>query len=153
MKKAILIVCGIVNLFGWEINTHRAIDKQAANYSSNFQYFVKDSGLQNETYKNELFEGYGNYTYFSYVTNGETNGISKKYWKQTFSNYDAQDLIEAGSILEDAQWPDAFFAGDGRFNNHFYDPQKGGKGLTFGYGDRTDAITWATGEETKGERL
>jgi hypothetical protein len=160
MKKVILIILGVVNLFGWEINTHRAIDRQASMYSDNFKVFLSNSDLKEATYWNEKFEGYykqynREYTYFSYVEFGETNGISNKYWKQIFNNHNAQDLIEAGSILEDAQWPHWLDGGehnyydiaDGRFNNHFYDPQKGGKGLSFG----TDAITWATGEETKGE--
>jgi hypothetical protein len=164
MKRIAMIITSTVILFGWEINTHRAIDRQATNHSSNFQYFIDHSGVKNSNYRYEKFEGYGqNMTYINYVLNGENNGISSDKWQQAFnvSTVQAQDLIEAGSILEDAQWPhwldggdhNYYDIGDGRFNNHFYDPQKGGKGLSFGYGDRTDAITWATGEETKGESL
>ncbi len=53
------------------------------------------------------------------------------------TNY--QDLLEAGSILEDAQWPHPDYWPDkadqahGRFTNHFYDPQGGGG----------DAVDWA----------
>ena len=83
MKKAILIILGIVNLFGWEINTHRAIDRQAVKYSSNFQYFIDHSGVKGQNYINEKFEGYG-HTYIDYVLNREENGISANKWNQYF---------------------------------------------------------------------
>jgi hypothetical protein len=59
-------------------------------------------------------------------------------------------MIEAGSILEDAQWPhpasmaDILDRADGRFVNHFYDSQNGGKRLLY-YGLRfQSALRWAT---------
>jgi len=147
MKKVILIMVSVVNLFGWEINTHRAIDRQAAKYSSNFQYFVKHSGVKNNNYRYENFEGYGhNMTYINYVLNGEKNGISADKWHQAFntSTVRAQDLIEAGAILEDSIYEKAPLSFMGRFNNHFYDPQNGGHALTFGYGLRVNALKWGT---------
>ena len=141
MKKLILIIVSIINLFGWEINTHRAIERQASMYSDNFKVFLSSSDLKEATYWNEKFEGYykqynREYTYFSYIKSGEENGISNDDWDQNFTSHNAKDLIEAGSILEDALWPDNSFSGDGRFNNHFYDPQKGGKKLAkVGSGD------------------
>ncbi len=129
-----------VAVFGWETNTHRAIDRKAIESSVALNTFVADSGISENIYKNEIFETY-NTTYFEYIQNGEIDGISK--WNHTFTEYNYQDLIEAGTILEDAVWAGGLFSGDGRFNNHFYDPQNGGKGLTMGWGSRTDAVSWA----------
>ena len=88
------------------------------------------------------FEGYHknyveDYTYLDYVENGELNGISTTKWTQKFppGKPSYQKMIEAGSILEDAQWShsphtlDLIDRADGRFVNHFYDAQNGGKGL------------------------
>jgi len=137
MKKivlGILITLSILN--AWEINTHRAIDRKAIENSKNLKSFISNSGIKNTNYAKEKFEGYhkdyrGDYTYIDYVTNGETNGISNKFWKQIFSNARYKSLIEAGAILEDAQWPHASSLfdwqdrADGRFVNHFYDAQGG----------------------------
>ena len=139
MKKLTLGIFVIVCwLNAWEINTHRAIDRKAIEKSENLQTFVKNSGIQNIDYSGEKFEGYhkdyrGDYTYTDYVTNGELNGVSDKRWKQIFPNGKPsyQKLIEAGAILEDAQWPhpegmDSLLdSADGRFVNHFYDAQGG----------------------------
>jgi hypothetical protein len=68
-----------------------------------------------------MFDTYG-MTYFDYIREGEKDGMSK--WKLTFNASPTPiDLIEAGTILEDAVWAGGLFSGDGRFNNHFYDPQ------------------------------
>ena len=80
MKKTYLMVFILsVNIFGWEINTHRAIDRQAIKYSQNLETFVKNSGIsKNSNYYNyEKFEGYGSYTYINYIVYGERNGISQ----------------------------------------------------------------------------
>ena len=143
MKKLIVILLMTVNsLFGWEINTHRAIERKAIEQSENLKTFVNSADINNANYLNERLEGYhkdylDDYTYTDYITNGEKNGISYRKWKQIFNiyNIDYQALIEAGSILEDAQWPhsphtlDLADRADGRFVNHFYDAQNGGKGL------------------------
>jgi len=142
MKKIILLILTTINVFSWEINTHRAIERKASKASVNLKTFIKNAGIQNANYKNERLEGYhknynGDYTYLDYAINGEENGISDNKWNQTFNiyNVDYQSLIEAGSILEDAQWPhlpntlDGIDRADGRFVNHFYDAQNGGKGL------------------------
>jgi len=154
MKKFMIISIMITISFGWEINTHRAIDRKAIEKSVNLNSFIVNSDLQNQTYINERFEGY-NDTYFHYITNGELNGISKL--RQEFTEYDYQDLLEAGTILEDAQWfhpglyynqpkvvdkaYDKYDMADGRFMNHFYNAQglvcKSLKCAT------TDAISWA----------
>jgi len=143
--------------YSWEINTHRAIvrcaiveDKQCARgtVAKNLLWFAENyiprENGNFESYRNEKLEGYkinnSDVTYFEYVLKGEKDGISK--WNQSFSSYDYLNLIEAGSILEDALYPNAYFNFDGRFNNHFYDPQNNGKGLTYGYGNRVDAVTW-----------
>ena len=139
-----------INAYTWEINTHRAIEREAIKQSVNLQTFTTNAGIKNETYTSEKFEGYGNYTYFNYVTNGETNGISTKEWQQTFGNTKYEDLIEAGSILEDAQWPhpagtlDLYDRADGRFVNHFYDAQNGGQGLIYWGLKFQNALRWAT---------
>ena len=144
MKKIILLILTTISVFSWEINTHRAIERKAIEVSKNLKTFVKNSGISTNTffYNNERFEGYhknhlGDYSYIDYVLNGEENGISDNKWNQKFNSYNInyQALIEAGSILEDAQWPhsphtlDLIDRADGRFVNHFYDAQNGGKGL------------------------
>ena len=146
MRKVVLIMVLVTAfIYSWEINTHRAIDRKAIEWSlisGNLKTFIKNSGIDNK-YKfiNENFLTY-RMSYYDYITEGEKGGISD--WNQSFTgDNNIQDIIEAGTILEDAQWAGGVFAGDGRFNNHFYDPQKGGKGLTIGWGKRTDAISWA----------
>ena len=131
-----------ITISAWEINTHRAIERKAIEQSENLKTFVHNADINNANYLNERFEGYhknylGDYSYIDYVLNGEENGISDNKWNQKFNSYNInyQALIEAGSILEDAQWPhsphtlDLADRADGRFVNHFYDAQNGGKGL------------------------
>ena len=91
-------------LNAWEINTHRVIDRTAIESEDvlNLQNFIKNNDLEKENYDNEIFEGY-NYTYLNYIRNGEKNGISN--WSQEFNVKPSyQKMLEAGSILEDAQW-------------------------------------------------
>ena len=142
MKYLIAVATMVVSLFGWEVNTHRAIDRKAIKSSANLKSFIENSKIdKNYTYINELFLTYG-MSYEKYIKVGEENGISQ--WKQEFKGKDnIQDIIEAGTILEDAVWAGGLFSGDGRFNNHFYDPQNGGKSLSFGWGSRTNAVSWA----------
>ena len=160
MKKIILLILTTINVFSWEINTHRAIERKAIEKSENLKTFVKNSGIPTNTYfyNNERFEGYhknllGDYTYLDYVTNGEENGISDERWTQEFpyGKPSYQKMIEAGSILEDAQWPhgphtlDLIDRADGRFVNHFYDAQNGGKGLVaYGALEFQNVLKWAT---------
>ncbi len=134
MKKILTAMAIIVNLYGWEINTHRAIDRKALKASDNLAMFVESAGIKNQNYDSEMFDGYGK-TYLSYIEEGEKNGISDKRWKQDFIDVKTlpsyQKMIEAGAILEDAQWPhwldggayNIYDMGNGRFVNHFYDPQ------------------------------
>ena len=147
MKIIILIILMSIFTFVWEINTHRAIDQTAilSGKSTNFYNFLSNSSIGSVTYNDRdslMFVPYKT-TYTEYIKNGEIDGISK--WGQTISidTPSAIDLIEAGCILEDAVWAGGLFSGDGRFNNHFYDPQNGGKSLSFGWGSRTDAVSWA----------
>jgi len=140
MKKLILIMAMIITqLCGWEINTHRAIDRQALKASINLAKFVENAGIKNQNYDDEWFDGYG-MTYLKYIEDGEEDGISNRKWKQLFIKVDLpsyQKMIEAGAILEDAQWPanhtisESIKQGDGRFVNHFYDAQDGGRGLNY----------------------
>ena len=127
-----------INLFAWEVNTHRAIDKEALKKVDNLEAFKSATGIDSENYINEEFEDYGK-TYIDYVLNGEENGISNDALNQTFNQANAnyKSLLEAGSILEDAQWPhwkwpnyipnpiinaayNKFDQAHGRFTNHFY---------------------------------
>ncbi len=147
MKKIVLIIVTIISsLNAWEINTHRAIDRKAIESSSNLMSFIEHSGIpkDNSYYNNEQFDGYG-MTYLKYITdkeNGESNGIAKL--GQKFQDKPSwQNMIEAGTILEDAQWPDALTAANGRFLNHFYDPQNGGKGLRILGSLFQSATVWA----------
>jgi len=129
MKKiVIVIIFALSTLYGWEINTHRAIDKTAIESKkiSNLNKFLMDSKLQDYIFEKEAinFEGYG-MTYIDYIVNGETNGISN--WKQNFT-YKAEikkatikDLIEAGTILEDAQWYHSFEVNPDDLSGNWYD--------------------------------
>jgi hypothetical protein len=117
------------------VNTHRAIDREAIDQASNLEAFVSATGIGSENYTNEKFEDYENFTYIGYIVNGEKNGITKL--KQTFNDkIEYLDLLEAGTILEDAQWPHWLDGGDynfpdmahGRFLNHFYNPYTINKG-------------------------
>ncbi|WP_373034175.1 hypothetical protein, partial [Sulfurovum sp.] len=100
-------------------------------------------------------------TYFSYITSvayGEKYGVSK--WNQSFSSqHNYQDLIEAGTILEDALWAGVngevlgwladlewdWDLGNGRFVNHFYEWQDNGAKLSWIslIHRNTDAVSWA----------
>jgi len=142
--------------YSWEINTHRAIDRvaidSADNKSINLHNFISDVQIENEIYEDISYEGYQlrngtQATFFNYIESslGEPNGVSN--WEQSFENYGYQNLIEAGTILEDAVYADSWVAWNGRFNNHFYDSQNAGAPLTWGWGSRTDAISWAKGGE------
>lgn len=162
MKNIFLAIMLTVSLFAWEINTHRAVDQEALKDVPNLDKFVKKSQIQDYEYKNNEieFEGY-NLTYTQYVEEGEEAGISSEKWKQEFVDNKYQSLIEAGVILEDAQWypydEDApslpivgfdwavytYSLADGRFNNHFYDAQDNGNDLTFGLHVKSNALEWA----------
>ena len=131
MKKitiiAIIAILTTLMLSAWEINTHRAIDRKAVENSTNLIKFIENSNipLDNNYYNNEKFEGYG-ISYIQYIEDdkkGEGNGVAK--WGQTFQGKPSwQNMIEAGTILEDAQWVDhPWFGANGRFLNHFADPQ------------------------------
>ena len=150
MKK-ILVAISIItlNAFGWEVNTHRAIDRQAIEKSSNLDSFIENSQIENVFENSAIqFDSYG-MNYIEYILNGEENAISK--WNQKFTydqnktkNATIHDLLEAGSILEDAQWADhPWFGANGRFLNHFADPQNGYKGFSLG---EANALSWATTE-------
>ena len=151
-KVVIVAFAMLVNVYGWEINTHRAIDRKAIELSKNLKSSLADIGMDlSSIYEGDsiIYEGYGT-NYLRYIIDGEKNGVSK--WGQEFTYVKdtekgkekkiatVQDLIEAGTILEDAQWPHWLNGGkynyydivDGRFNNHFCDPQNNYKGLTWG---------------------
>jgi len=150
MNKVITIIILTMSILNaWEINTHRAIDKETLDLlkeeKSNLNTFVKNTNIAHHTYADEKFSGYGSYTYFDYIDHKKQQSDGVSDWNQTFNGaYNYQDIIEAGSILEDSMYSDGLFSGDGRFNNHFYDPQHGGKGLTIGFGRRVNALQWTT---------
>lgn len=141
MKKLFVILLISINLFAWEVNTHRAIDQKALS-ASNLNTFVDASGIGDTVFKDSEmnFERYGR-TYVDYILNGEKDGITQ--WGQTFPTTGIKytHLLEAGTILEDAQWPHAISAGYGRFLNHFYDYQ--GIFCKSLHCIATDAIEWA----------
>jgi len=115
-KIVILTILTLSLAHSWEINTHRAIDRCAivkdkscgrGEVAKNLHWFAENVGIKNESYYEEklpdytLPNGTKNISYFEYVTKGEPYiGIST--WNQTFSHYKYTDLIEAGTILEDA---------------------------------------------------
>ena len=148
MRKIILTIMTIsVFGYGWEVNTHRAIDKSAMEDSSaiNLKKFINLSGIKNESYANEKFEAYG-VTYFEYFNKEKSSDAMAKL-NQTFQDSKYLSLIEAGCMLEDAQWQNnAWLGGNGRFLNHFYNPQDSGDGLW----NNASALEWAKG--LKGSR-
>ncbi len=154
-QKIVLIFLVVIKLFSFEVNTHQALtrcaitDSCANGYTQNLESFINHGGLRNQSYQNEIFESY-NRKYIDYARTGE--GFSD-WGIAVSSNY--LGIIEAGSVLEDAVYPVHDFAGDGRFNNHFYAEQfnskrwcpltpymKTSKTLCYGYGTRTDNIDW-----------
>jgi hypothetical protein len=144
MKKILFLMLMLNFLYGWETTTHRAIDKTAieSGNARNLIKFIDASGIKDEDYTNERFESYG-LTYFEYFNN-DLSSDAMADWNQTFDGdiRDYQDLIEAGTMLEDAQWQNnALLGANGRFLNHFYDPQNGGKGLWW----NVNAVDWAKG--------
>jgi len=155
MKKIILIFLITMSANAWEVTTHRAIDIQALEIvkEENLKAFLDNTQIGNKDYPNEKFEGYKDketgqaITYFNYFKSEKSDDAMAEQ-NMTFSDVKVKDLIEAGTMLEDAVYPDAgllLLGGDGRFNNHYYDPQNGGKALTWGYGPRSDAISWTIG--------
>jgi len=145
MKRILgLLLLGGSALFGWEVNTHRAIDHWAISRyqgSQNLHYFAESVGIKNESYHDQIIDKYvlpngtKNITYFDYVIKGEPHiGIST--WNQSFSKYDYINLVEAGTILEDSLWPGVTKnisvswgnwadSAAGRFNFHFHDAYTG----------------------------
>ncbi len=126
MKKLFILILLSVNLFSWEINTHRAIDREALKNTENLKAFTSSVELFDD-YKSEMFEDYG-MTYTYYIMYGEGNGISALGQKFP-ETIDYKSLLEAGAMLEDAQWPHPDWwpnkadQAHGRFLNHFYNPQ------------------------------
>ena len=123
----IMVLHSFLNAF--EVNTHQALTRCAAAGclgnpgAQNLYDFVNFSGIGDMNYVNEIFERYKtqnnkNVSYIDYANEGtgfEQWNISVK------PNFFG--MIEAGSVLEDAVYPSHDFAGDGRFNNHFYAAQ------------------------------
>ena len=56
MKKFLGILTATVFAFGWEINTHRAIDRAAIGMSGNLQEFVKDMYLMQVNHTKQIEE-------------------------------------------------------------------------------------------------
>ena len=148
-KIVYLIVLVFTYGNAWEVNTHRAIDKEGINLSQNLESFINDIKLSRTNPFEDRFiqyDGYGT-TYFNYITYNEEDddivynpAMSEIDFK--FFNHNYKDLIEAGSILEDATWPVAtFWGGNGRFFNHFYNPQDDNSGFILGL----NALSWADG--------
>lgn len=141
-----LFMGNIVN--AWEVNTHRLIDRRASKIATNLEQFMNDAKLtRTESFEDDLYIGYGT-TYFKYITankkidgvvhNSAMSEIELKFGKD---DYNYKELIEAGSILEDATWSGWDWSGGyGRFLNHFLNPQFGDDGF-LGYGN---AWYWAT---------
>ncbi len=147
-----------MGIFAFEVNTHQALTRCAITsscgngYAKNLYEFVNHAKLNSNKpiYKNEIFEKYGT-RYEVYVSK---KGTGFEDWNINVKS-DYLGMIEAGSVLEDAVYPQHDFSGDGRFNNHFYAVQfnskngcvlspymKTSKTLCGGYGTRTDNIDW-----------
>jgi hypothetical protein len=138
--KLFFIFVFSISCHAWEVNTHRLIERKAINDSVNLEKFMTDAGLdKDESFDDKYleFESYGT-TYFNYISNNSAmskNGFVFRY--KTYNN-----IIEAGSILEDALWPFApMFGANGRFLNHFYNPQDYGSGYYLGI----NALDWGKG--------
>jgi len=172
MKRILrlLILLNISHLYGFEVNTHQALTRCALTQYcgtdgvKNLKQFINHSQISTAIteYQDQKFEGYGNISYEDYA-NG---GMGFQNWNISITpNY--LGMIEAGVVLEDAVYPNAHNDGDGRFNNHFYaaqfdaksacgtnllinplgladpDDMQTPRALCYGYGVRTDNITWA----------
>ena len=132
MKNIIklILLFGVSNLFGFEVNTHQAITRCAViadtskcetEGAKNLHLFAEHTELTNTKYPNQKFEKYGNKTYQQYAEGGK--GLED--WQIKIGNKYI-DLLEAGVVLEDAVYHNEdkrAKGGDGRFNNHFYSAQ------------------------------
>jgi hypothetical protein len=77
MKKILLIVLTTTILFGWEINTHRAIDREAIAKAINLNLFLQNNHIKEPFDENSIqFDSYG-MTYIKYILSGEKDGMSK----------------------------------------------------------------------------
>ncbi|MEN8148051.1 MAG: hypothetical protein ABFR02_10605, partial [Campylobacterota bacterium] len=150
MKKIILIFVVILlnfsTLNAWEVNTHRAIDKVALNKQASLENFIIDAKLDEyESYQEITYEGYST-SYFNYITSrNPVHNSSMAQQNFTFEddNWNYKMLIEAGTILEDSTSPGIpLWGANGRFFNHFYDPQNGSSGYLGSF----NALQWAQGE-------
>ena len=77
MNKLIILILVTINIFAWEINTHRAIDKMVIQKSQNLTNFLNSSGLKNYIFKKDaiVYDGYSA-TYIEYiVANSHTKRI------------------------------------------------------------------------------
>ena len=159
MKNLFMVIITFCNfLSAFEVNTHQALTRCAITsscsngYTQNLEEFVKHGEIKSQLYGSEKFKDYDNKTYVEYAQ----KGLGFDDWSIRITNPNYLGMIEAGSVLEDAIYPTASFAGNGRFNNHFYAVQfnsktgcvfspymKTSKALCNGYGTRTDNIDWA----------
>ncbi len=98
----ILIVC-TSSVQAWDVNTHRGIDQVAlGGQVVNLENFINNAQIRDKTYENEKYDGYFGTTYFKFITQEHK---PTREFKFKFETYNYMDLIEAGSILEDATWP------------------------------------------------
>ncbi len=128
MKKIILtILFLVISSFAWEVNTHRAFTKTALDKNpENLKYFVDKFEFSEIDYKDEKFDKVAtgvwgspintSKTLFEYINNVEslsgecTEKKSEKCkygeWKIQFDpkKADYETLVEAGSVLEDADY-------------------------------------------------
>ncbi len=144
MKKIILMITMIIACIqAWEVNTHRAIDKVAIENvkTVNLKTFLTASHTKDMNFTNEKFEDYG-MTYFEYFNKEKSSDGMAELGQKFSKKHNYQDLMEAGCMLEDAVWPNAYYW-NGRFLNHFYDPQNKGKGLRVFRVQGMSALLWA----------
>ena len=131
----------------WEVNTHRLIDRKATEVSDNLKKFLTDAKIDPKAKFEDKYLRYYDTTYFDYITfNKKDNGISYNSAMAEipleFEKHDYKDIIEAGSILEDATfWNSGLFGVNGRFLNHFLNPQDDNDGLWW----NNNALEWAKG--------
>jgi len=163
-QKFLLLIIGMHScLDAFEVNTHQALTRCAITsncnngYAKNLYDFVNHGEIRNQSYGDEQFENYSK-TYRQYAN----DGLGFEDWNIKVDS-DYIGMIEAGSVLEDAVYPQHDNDGDGRFNNHFYAAQFDSKrkctgfisglfglkaymrtphALCYGYGARTDNIDW-----------
>ena len=71
----------------WEVNTHRAIDREASDIATNLENFMDDARLDRDKSYKDKYDKYMGYetTYFNYITYNKEDDEPTAQLNQTHS--------------------------------------------------------------------